>query len=85
MIRRPKIYIFDKATSALDTESEKIVQDALNKISQNSTTLSIAHRIATIIDSDVIFVIKDRKIVEQGTYQSLMEKKGEFYLINSDN
>ena len=64
VIRRPKIYLFDEATSALDTESEKIVQDALNKISQNSTSLSIAHRIATIIDSDVIFVIKNGKVQE---------------------
>lgn len=68
VIRRPKIYLFDEATSALDTESERIVQDALNKISKNSTSICIAHRIATIIDSDIIFVIKDGKIVEQGTY-----------------
>lgn len=83
VIRRPKIYLFDEATSALDTESEKIVQDALNKIAENSASLSIAHRIATIIDSDVIYVIKDHKVVEQGTYKSLMAKKGEFYSINS--
>lgn len=68
VIRRPKIYLFDEATSALDTESERIVQDALNEISKNSTSICIAHRIATIIDSDIIFVIKDGKIVEQGTY-----------------
>lgn len=64
VIRRPKMYLFDEATSALDTESEKIVQDALNKISKNNTSLSIAHRIATIIDSDVIFVIKNGKVQE---------------------
>lgn len=85
VIRRPKIYLFDEATSALDTESEKVVQDALNKISSNSTSLSIAHRISTIIDSDVIFVIKNGCVVEQGTYQELMDKRGEFYSINSDN
>ena len=82
VIRRPKMYLFDEATSALDTESEKIVQDALNKISQNNTSLTIAHRIATIIDSDVIFVIKNGKVMEQGTYKQLMDRKGEFFLIN---
>lgn len=82
VIRRPKMYLFDEATSALDTESEKIVQDALNKISQSNTSLTIAHRIATIIDSDIIFVIKNGKVLEQGTYKQLMERKGEFFLIN---
>lgn len=72
VIRRPKIYMFDEATSALDTESEKIVQDALNKISKQSTSLTIAHRISTIVDSDVIFVIKDGRVVEQGTYDALI-------------
>ena len=84
VIRRPKIYMFDEATSALDTESEKIVQDALDKISQQSTSISIAHRISTIKNSDVIFVAKDGFIVEQGTYDQLMEKQGEFYQINSN-
>ena len=82
VIREPKMYLFDEATSALDTESEKIVQDALNKISKNSTSLTIAHRISTIIDSDVIFVIKGGKVIEQGTYQHLMNIKGELYKIN---
>ena len=84
VIRRPKIYMFDEATSALDTESEKIVQDALDKISQQSTSISIAHRISTIKNSDVIFVAKDGYIVEQGTYDELMIKKGEFYQINTN-
>ena len=85
VIRRPKVYMFDEATSALDTESEKVVQDALDKISKQSTSISIAHRISTIRNSDVIFVAKDGCIVEKGTYDQLMEKRGEFYEINNSN
>ena len=83
VIKRPKVYMFDEATSALDTESEKVVQDALDKISKQSTSISIAHRISTIKNSDVIFVAKDGYIVEQGTYDELMEKRGEFFEINN--
>lgn len=84
VIRRPKIYLFDEATSALDGESEKIVQDALDKISKGSTTLTIAHRISTIKDSDVIFVIGGGgTVIEKGTYKQLMDKEGEFYNINA--
>ena len=71
VIRKPKVYFFDEATSALDTQSEKLVQDALNKLATNSTSLAIAHRISTIRDCDVIFVIKDGKVVEHGTYDVL--------------
>ena len=82
VIRKPKIYFFDEATSALDTQSEKLVQDALNKIATNSTSLAIAHRISTIRDCDVIFVIKDGKVVEQGSYDQLQSNRGEFYALN---
>lgn len=83
VIRKPKVLMFDEATSALDAESEKIVQDALNKIAEGSTSLSIAHRISTIRDCDVIFVINKKKVVEQGSFQQLMQMKGEFYEINA--
>ena len=83
--RKPKIYMYDEATSALDTESEQIVQNALNKIGKGSTTLSIAHRISTIRDCDVIFVIKAGKLVEQGSYDELMKMEGEFYQINQEH
>lgn len=84
VIRKPKVYFFDEATSALDTQSEKLVQDALNKLAEQSTSLTIAHRISTIIDSDVIFVIKEGKVIEQGTYDSLMSKRGEFFVLNKE-
>jgi len=84
VVRNPKIYFFDEATSALDTQSEKIVQDALNKISKSSTTLTIAHRISTIKDSDNIIVIANGTMVEQGTYDQLIQKRGTFYEISKN-
>jgi ATP-binding cassette subfamily B (MDR/TAP) protein 1 len=82
VIRKPAIYMFDEATSALDTESEKIVQQALHRVSTENTTLSIAHRVSTIKDSDVIFVIDNGAIAEQGKFDELMQKRGTFYSIN---
>ena len=82
VIREPIIYMFDEATSALDTESEKTVQEAINGISRNKTSLTIAHRISTIRDSDVIFVIEHGRVVEEGSYQKLMEAEGLFFTIN---
>ena len=76
--------MFDESTSALDTQSEKIVQDALNKISETKTSMSIAHRISTIRDCDVIFVVEGGRVVEQGTFNELMNMKGAFYSINKD-
>ena len=76
--------MFDESTSALDTQSERIVQDALNKISETKTSLSIAHRISTIRDCDVIFVVEGGRVVEQGTFSELMNMKGAFYSINKD-
>ena len=84
VVRNPKIYMFDESTSALDADSERIVQDALNKISKDTTSLSIAHRISTIKDSDVIYVIEGGKLVEQGSYNELLSKKGAFYNLNKD-
>jgi ATP-binding cassette subfamily B (MDR/TAP) protein 1 len=85
VIRRPQVYMFDESTSALDTQSERIVQDALNKISEHNTSLAIAHRIATIKDSDVIFMIDGGKVVEKGTYNQLIEMKGAFYQLNKNH
>jgi subfamily B ATP-binding cassette protein MsbA len=70
--------ILDEATSNLDNESEKIVQESLERLMQNRTTLVIAHRLSTIRNADLIVVLKQGKILETGTYQSLVEKGGEF-------
>lgn len=76
LLRNPKILVFDEATSALDSESEKIVQSAINQSLEDKTAVLVAHRLATIIDCDEIFVFDNGKIIERGTHNQLLEKKG---------
>jgi len=76
VLKNPPIMILDEATSALDTESERFVQDALEKMMENRTSLIIAHRLSTIQKADWIVVMERGKIVEQGTHNDLMNKKG---------
>ena len=75
ILRNPSILLLDEATSSLDTESEKVVQDALNTLMQGRTSIIIAHRLSTIKDVDCIYVLQDGKIIESGTHTelSLME------------
>lgn len=79
VLKNPPILILDEATSALDTENEKLVQQALEKLMHNRTTLVIAHRLSTIKNADLICVLHDGKIVEQGTHEQLLELKGYYY------
>lgn len=79
LIRNPKIIVLDEATSALDSISEKLIQEALNNLTKDRTTFIVAHRLSTIRDADKIAVIADGHCVEYGTYEELMEMKGEFY------
>lgn len=79
LIRNPKVIVLDEATSALDSISEKLIQDALNKLTKDRTTFVVAHRLSTIKEADKIAVIANGRCVEYGTYDELMELKGEFY------
>ena len=74
--KNPPILILDEATSSLDTQSEKLVQDALAKLMKNRTSLVIAHRLSTIQNADHILVLKNGEIVEQGTNKELIKKEG---------
>ncbi len=78
LLKDAPILILDEATSSLDTESEIEVQDALEKLMKGRTTLVIAHRLSTIRNADRIIVLVNGRIVEEGTHESLLEKRGEY-------
>lgn len=79
LVRNPEILVLDEATSNLDNESEAIVQESINRVSENITTFIIAHRLSTIRKADTIYVMSKGKITESGTHESLMELKGAYY------
>ena len=76
ILRNPPILILDEATSALDTVTEKLVQDAINRLMANRTTFAIAHRLSTIRDADLILVMREGEIVERGTHDDLYAANG---------
>jgi subfamily B ATP-binding cassette protein MsbA len=79
IVKNPPILILDEATSSLDTESERLVQDAINNMMQNRTSIVIAHRLSTIRHADEILVLQKGEIVERGTHDQLMQKQGYYY------
>ena len=76
LLKNPKIFIFDEATSALDTKTEKSIEKSLKKLSNNNTTLVIAHRLSTVIDADKIIVLDKGQVKEEGSHLELLNKNG---------
>ncbi len=83
LFRKPRILLFDEATSALDTESERAIQQNLDKILKDRTTFIIAHRLSTVRNADLIIVMDQGMIVEKGDHDTLMAQKGLYYYLNS--
>ena len=75
----PRIFVLDEATSSIDTVTEKKIQDATDRLMKGRTSFVIAHRLSTIRQADIILVIKNGKIIEQGSHKELIAKRGEYY------
>jgi ATP-binding cassette subfamily B protein len=79
ILKRPRILVFDEATSSLDTRTEQAIQETLKEVAQNHTTLVIAHRLSTVVDADRILVMEEGCIVEQGTHRQLLQTQGLYH------
>ncbi|ARU41892.1 hypothetical protein CCB80_12365 [Armatimonadetes bacterium Uphvl-Ar1] len=79
ILHDPKILILDEATSSVDVETERKIQEAILNLVKGRTTFAIAHRLSTLRNADRLFVMDRGKVVEEGTHEELMEKKGKFY------
>ena len=78
ILKNSPIILLDEATSSLDAESEEVVQNAINNLTKNKTTLVIAHRLSTILNADQIFVMKNGLMIDSGKHQELLEKCDEY-------
>ena len=81
ILKNPRLLLLDEATSSLDTESERLVQEALERLMEDRTTFVIAHRLTTIQRADRILVVNKGRLVEEGTHASLMEQKGLYHYL----
>ena len=81
LLKNAPILLLDEATSALDAESETSIQKSLTTLSENKTTLIIAHRLSTVMNADKIIVIENGHVVEQGNHSDLIDKKSVYYAL----
>ena len=79
LLANPRILILDEATSSIDTKTEELIQGIINRLLKGRTSFVVAHRLSTIIAADMILVIKDGKIIEQGTHEELLALKKEYF------
>lgn len=79
ILAEPAIFVLDEATSSIDTVSEQLIQEATDKLLRGHTSFVIAHRLSTIRKADLILVVKDGKIIEQGTHKELLSEKGYYH------
>ena len=75
----PRIFVLDEATSSIDTQTEQLIQQAIDHLLQDRTSFLIAHRLSTIRKADMILVVRDGRIVEQGTHQELLRRHGYYH------
>ena len=80
-LKNPKILLFDEATSVLDKETEIEIQKSINEFQNKKTSITVAHRLNTIINSDIILVFENGKIIEKGTYQELLALGNKYALL----
>jgi ATP-binding cassette subfamily B protein len=78
ILKRPKIMVFDEATSSLDSQSEQMILDAMREVSREQTSVVVAHRLSTIVDADVIVVLEKGRVVEQGAHAELLVSGGRY-------